>query len=148
MTYSGRIIGIAWRPKAKAAMQTGQQAMITRFAGLLDDAKGKPGKRQLTLLSQAQWQAACDELQVQLPWTVRRANLLVEGLQFGPHMLGQQIKIGQLLLLITGETDPCIKMDRQQPGLRQALTPDWRGGVCCQVLADGKVHLGDRLEIS
>ena len=141
------LCGIAFRPKVKTPMQTKTQAMITRVAGVDGDARGKPGKRQVTVLSQEQWQLACNELSTSLPWTTRRANLLIEGFEFDASMVGKQIKIGQLILLINGETDPCYKMDNQFQGLTKALTPDWHGGVCCSVLADGRVSLGDAVQI-
>jgi len=142
-----KIIDVAFRPKVKAPMQTKHQTIITRVAGVDGDARGKPGKRQVTLLSLEQWQLACSELNVSLPWTTRRANLLVEGVVFDASFVGKQIKIGQLILLVTGETDPCPKMDAQFQGLTQALTPDWRGGVCCKVIADGRITVGDEVLI-
>ncbi len=143
-----RLLDIAFRPKARAPMQTTKSSMVTRVAGVTGDARGKPSKRQITLLSKEQWQQACAELATELPWTIRRANLLVEGVQFDSSFVGKQIQIGQLLLLVTGETDPCPKMDAQYQGLTHALTPDWRGGLCCQVLADGQIKVGDALSIS
>lgn len=142
-----QLLDIAFRPKAKAPMQTKSQSMVTRVAGVDEDAGGKPGKRQVTLLSQDQWQLVCKELHTTLPWTTRRANLLIEGIAFDPSFVGKQIKIGELILVVTGETDPCPKMDAQYQGLTQALTPDWRAGVCCKVLADGRVKVGDQVII-
>ena len=78
-----------------------------------------------------------------MPWTTRRANLLLEGVSFSAKDVGVQIHIGEVILEITRETDPCSRMDEQQPGLRKALEPDWRGGVCTRVVQDGKIHLGD-----
>jgi len=142
-----QLIDIAYRPQVKAPMQTTAETMITRIMGVSGDARGKPGKRQITVLSVEQWQQACAELNMELPWTIRRANLLVQGMVFGPESVGKQIKIGQVILLVTGETDPCHKIDAQQAGLRQALTPHWRGGVCCTVLADGRVCRGDAVQV-
>jgi MOSC domain-containing protein YiiM len=142
-----QLLDIAFRPKSSAPMQTKIETMVSRVAGVEDDFRGKPGKRQVTVLSLEQWQLACDELGTSLPWTVRRANLLVTGIIFDGSFVGKQIKIGQLILLISGETDPCSKMDAQHQGLTQALTPDWRGGVCCRVLADGRINIGDQLTI-
>ncbi|WP_235594628.1 MOSC domain-containing protein [Paraglaciecola hydrolytica] len=141
------LCGIALRPKSKAPMQSITEVMVTKVAGLDGDAKGKPGKRQVTVLSQQQWQLVCEELSASLSWTIRRANLLVEGLEFDANMVGKQLRIGQLILLITGETDPCHKMDSQFQGLQQALRPNWRGGVCCTVLADGRVKIGDLVQL-
>jgi MOSC domain-containing protein YiiM len=142
-----QLLDIAFRPKSRAPMQTKVETMVSKVAGVEDDFKRKPGKRQVTLLSLEQWQLACDEVDVTLPWTIRRANLLVDGVSFDSTMVGKQIKIGHLILLVTGETDPCPKMDAQHQGLTQALTPDWRGGVCCRVIADGRVKVGDKLSI-
>ena len=142
-----QLLDIAYRPKSRATMQTKVNTMISKVAGVDGDFRGKPGKRQVTVMSIEQWQLACDELGTILPWTIRRANLLVDGVSFDATMVGQQIKIGQCILYITGETDPCPKMDAQHQGLTHALTPDWRGGVCCRVIADGRVKVGDRMII-
>lgn len=142
-----QLLDIAFRPKSRAPMQTKAETMVSKVAGVEHDFRGKPGKRQVTVLSIEQWQLACDEVKATLPWTVRRANLLVECVSFDPSMVGQQIKIGQLILLITRETDPCPRMDAQHQGLTQALTPDWRGGVCCRVISDGRVKVGDQVTL-
>jgi MOSC domain-containing protein YiiM len=142
-----QLLDIAFRSKSRAKMQTKLETMVSKVAGVEDDFRGKPGKRQVTVLSLKQWQFACEEVGTTLPWTIRRANLLVDGVIFDSSMMGKQIKIGQLILLVTGETDPCPKMDAQHQGLTQALTPDWRGGVCCRVIADGRIKIGDQLKI-
>lgn len=142
-----KLIDIAYRPKSRAPMQTKSQSMLSRVAGVDEDARGKPGKRQVTVLSTIQWQTACEELNTRLPWTVRRANLLVDGVEFDASYVGKQIKIGELRMVISRETDPCPKMDAQHQGLTLALAPNWRGGVCCQVIADGRIRVGDQVEI-
>jgi MOSC domain-containing protein YiiM len=142
-----QLLDIAFRPKSRAPMQTKVETMVSKVAGVEGDFRGKPGKRQVTVMSIEQWQLACDEVDSVIPWTVRRANLLVDGVSFDASMVGQQIKIGQCILYVTGETDPCSKMDAQHQGLTQALTPDWRGGVCCRVISDGRIKVGDNVMI-
>ena len=44
-----------------------------------------------------------------------------------------RVVIGALVLEVTMETRPCQLMEAAHRGLRGALTPDWRGGVCCRV---------------
>ena len=76
-----------------------------------------------------------------------RANLLVEGLRL-PREPGRVIAIGASLRIeTTVETEPCERMDALRPGLRAALTPDWRGGVCGRVLTDGEIAVGDEVRI-
>ncbi|MFT4938300.1 MAG: MOSC domain-containing protein YiiM [Paraglaciecola sp.] len=141
------LLDIAIREKSRAPMQTKTEAMITRVAGVDGDSRGKPNNRQVTVLSLAQWQAACADVNTALAWTIRRANVLIDGPEFDQSFVGKQIKIGDLRMVITGETDPCPKMDMQHQGLTKALEPDWRGGVCCKVIADGRVRVGDFVEI-
>jgi len=143
----GTLTGIALRDKTRSPMRTLERVEITAEAGVDGDYRGKPGRRQVTVLSDSQWKEACDAVEANLPWTYRRANLLVTGINFSSEMVGNTIAIGGLRMKITGETDPCPRMDQQHEGLTQALTPDWRGGVCCQVLQDGEVGIGDVVEI-
>jgi MOSC domain-containing protein YiiM len=140
-----KLIGIAIRQRKQAPMQTLQQAQVSPAQGIEGDFKRKPGKRQITVLSVKQWQLACNEINANLPWTIRRANLLVDGIEFCDAMLGKRLKIGDIELQIMAETEPCHKMDEQSQGLRAALTPNWRGGVCCQVISGGEINTGDTL---
>jgi MOSC domain-containing protein YiiM len=138
----GRLIGIARRDRKRAEMQTLQQAEITHVSGVARDFRGKPGDRQVTVISADAWRQACAELGRNIPWTTRRANLLVEGVEL-PKTTGGEIRIGAVRLQVTGETDPCSRMEEQCEGLKAALQPDWRGGVCCRVLQEGSVTIGD-----
>lgn len=140
---TGTITGIARRTAPRSPMITISASRVTRESGLEGDFRGKPGKRQVTVLCAEAWKAACSEVERLMPWTTRRANLLLEGVSFSAKDVGVQIHIGEVILEITRETDPCSRMDEQQPGLRKALEPDWRGGVCTRVVQDGKIHLGD-----
>jgi MOSC domain-containing protein YiiM len=44
---------------------------------------------------------------------------------------------------VTGETDPCPRMDDAAPGLKDAMIPDWRGGVTCRVIESGHLSVGN-----
>ena len=76
----GRLAGIARRERKRAPMETLQSAEVSVESGVANDSRGKPGKRQVTLLSAADWQAACSEIGSDAPWTTRRSNLLIEGM--------------------------------------------------------------------
>lgn len=134
---------IAFRRQAKGPMLEIASVAISREAGVVPDTRGKPGRRQVTLLSLQSWQDACADLGTDLPWTMRRANLLIDGLRFTAADVGRVLRIGDVELQILLETDPCPRMDAQHDGLTNALTPHWRGGVCCRVLRDGTVRTGD-----
>ncbi|MGL4475632.1 MAG: MOSC domain-containing protein [Shewanella sp.] len=143
-----QLVGIAYKQKKSRPMLCLTNADISLEKGVADDVFGKPGKRQVTVLSQEQWQAACDELDNDLEWQTRRANLLISGYEFSAADVGKQIIIGeQVALLITGETAPCTKIEKQADGLQNALTPDWRGGVTCKVVTSGPITLFDTIAI-
>ena len=142
----GRLVGIARREEKRAAMETLESAEVREESGVANDFRGKPGKRQVTLVSASAWAAVCEELGQEIPWTTRRANFLIEGVNF-PKRTGDVIEVGGVRLLVTMEVDPCSRMEEQVAGLKQAMTLDWRGGVACTVLKGGTVRLGDDVAV-
>ena len=140
------LAAIAYRTKPKAPMCEIDNVEISCEQGVVPDTRGKPGRRQVTLLSVQSWQDACTELGSKLPWTYRRANLLIEGVRFSEADVGRILRIGEVELVVTLETDPCPRMDAQYQGLTAALAPNWRAGVCCKVLKNGHVRIGDAVE--
>ena len=138
---------IAIKTSPKAAMQQRDGAEITIEKGITGDFRGSQSDRQITILSESAWKKACDSINADLPWITRRANLLVDGVEFGSEDVGKTVRIGEVTLKITQETKPCSLMDELHQGLRNALTPDWRGGVCCRVVGAGSIQVGDRIDI-
>ena len=136
-----RLLAIAVRHRSRGTMQELPQAAVTLAGGVADDFRGRPGRRQVTVLSLEGWQAACREAgRAGLPWTARRANLLVTGVDLAA---AGTLRIGSVELEVTGETAPCERMDEACPGLRAALAPAWRGGVTCRVRQPGVLAPGE-----
>lgn len=142
-------------------MEEIRSVAVTAAAGVQGDFRGavRPGKvprRQVSLMEIESWYAALDGLTMAEglfgfdappPWHARRANLLVEGLRF-PRSTGYVVAIGKTLRIeVTMECDPCSRMDEVTPGLKDALMPDWRGGVLGTVLDDGEIAVGDEIRI-
>lgn len=130
-------------------MQEIGDGQITLQGGLVGDFKGaKYPRRQITVLAREDWQAALAEIgHPHLPWTVRRANLLVEGVEL-PRAAGGILRIGTVRLEVTGQTYPCARMEEARAGLLSALARDWRGGVTCRVLDGGSISLDDPVEVT
>lgn len=139
-----KLAAIAYKTAKRGKMNQVFCANVTLERGVENDVFGRPGKRQVTVLSQPQWQIACKQINADLDWLTRRANLLITGHEFSADDVGKTLQIGaDLQLLITGETDPCKKMQDAFAGLEQALTPDWRGGVTCKVIQAGLIQPDD-----
>jgi len=154
---SGRLGGIARHDRPHGPIETLGHVSVTVTEGVRGDIRGalastkKTRKRQVSLIEAESWAAALGDLGLaaedRLPWHARRANLLVEGLRL-PREPGRVIAIGASLRIeTTVETEPCERMDALLPGLRAALMPDWRGGVCGRVLTDGDIAIGDEVRI-
>jgi MOSC domain-containing protein YiiM len=103
--------------------------------------------RQVTFISEEQWADTLAELDVDLPWHTRRANILVCGTAL-ESWLGKSLKIGEVEVTINGETEPCSMMDQIHQGLRGALTPECRGGVYGSVNQGGILSVGDTIVVS
>jgi MOSC domain-containing protein YiiM len=148
---TGRLAGIARHAVPKGPMAVIDAAIVTLDGGVEGDARGriKPGgrgKRQVTLIERADWDAAMAEIGRDIPWQERRANLLVEDFDL-PQIAGTRLRVGPVLLEITIECDPCHRMDAIADGLQAALKPDWRGGVCTRVIEGGTIRIGDTIRI-
>jgi MOSC domain-containing protein YiiM len=143
-----QVKSIAIKSTTRAEMQTLESVEITIDKGITGDFRGSQPDRQVTILSEPTWQTVCESINADLAWTIRRANLLVDGVEFSAADVGKTVRIGDVELKITRETSPCSRMDQQHQGLTAALIPDWRGGVCCNVITAGTIRIGDPVEIS
>lgn len=143
----GVVAGIARHGRPRGPIELLDTVEVTRDGGLVGDFRGavKPGglgRRQVSLIERADWDAAMAELGVDHHWSVRRANLLVDGFDL-PLRPGARLRIGPVLLEVTQECDPCSRMEEIAPGLKAALAPDWRGGALAKVIAGGRIAIGD-----
>lgn len=142
----GELLGIAIRSKSRAPMEELDSREVSSEAGLAGDFRGRAKGRNVTVLSREGWEAACADLGERLPWTTRRANLLVEGVDLA-HSAGRQLRVGAVLLEITDECAPCQRMEDARSGLRAVLGRDWRAGVVCSVVEGGKLRVGDSVAL-
>jgi MOSC domain-containing protein YiiM len=148
---TGTLLGIARHARSRAPMELVERVEITVDGGIHGDfrgaMRGKPYKRQVTLIERGDWAAAMAEVGHTIGWQERRANLLVDGFDL-PQLPGVRVRIGaDVVLEVTRECDPCERMEALAAGLRAALTPDWRGGACAMVVEGGWIAAGDAIRI-
>ena len=142
----GTVLALALRPEKGGAMVPVESISLTPDDGVIGDY-GTSNNRQVTLLDEANWITACAEIAAELPWTVRRANILVQGIDL-PKLVEQRVRVGTALVEVIGEVDPCYVMDAAQTGLKDALKPDWRGGVYARVIESGIVTQDGKICLS
>jgi MOSC domain-containing protein YiiM len=150
---TGRLLGIARHGRPRGKIETADHVHVSIEGGLDGDFRGavKPGgkgRRQVSLIRKDDWDAAMADLGATgIDWSLRRANLLVDGIDLF-ETAGTVVRIGSAVrLLITQECDPCSRMEEVAPGLKAALTPRWRGGALARVISSGDIRVGDTIEI-
>ncbi|MCP3695008.1 MAG: MOSC domain-containing protein [Planctomycetaceae bacterium] len=141
----GTVIGLAIRTAVGGPMQELERLEVSPDGGVEGDVTA-PVDRAITLMSSHQWEEVVEELGTDYPWHTRRANVLVDCERLG-HLMGQTLELGAVVIEVKGETDPCAVMERIDPRLKQALVPDWRGGIYGRVVQGGTISLGDTLEL-
>jgi MOSC domain-containing protein YiiM len=128
----------------RGPMDAAHEATLVAGSGIVGNAN-QGGKRQVTIITREAWDQVTRELGAPVPPQSRRANLLVSGVDLA-NSRGRVLRIGACRLRVHGETKPCWQMEEAHVGLQSALRPDWRGGAFAEVLDDGRVAVGDRVE--
>ncbi len=140
----GRLEAIWIKRARRGPMDPVDAGTLAAGRGLVGNAdQGR--RRQVTLIQRERWEALMKELRSLVSPSVRRANLMVSGIDLADTR-GRIVRIGRCRLRIAGETRPCERMDEALPGLRSAMAQDWGGGVFAEVLDDGEIAVGDEVE--
>ena len=137
----GTLQGI-WIKEARGEPMTAVDEAKALAGQGFDGGVGEASTRQVTVLAAEAWADVEATLGMSVDPALRRANLLVAGLDL-TGTTGRVLRVGDLRLEITGETKPCHQMDTAMDGLRAALEPEWRGGAHGVVLGDANVRVGD-----
>jgi len=141
---AGRVEAIWIKRARRGPMDQVEKATLRAGRGIVGNAD-QGGKRQVTLIERQVWDLVIEELRDYVDPAARRANLLIAGLSLAGSR-GRVLRVGGCRLRINGETRPCEQMDAARPGLRQALTPPWRGGAYAEALDDGEIEQGAVVE--
>lgn len=119
-------------------------AQLEPGRGIIGNAD-RSRRRQVTILEHEAWNRLTSELRAAVDPSARRANLLISGIALA-RTRGGVLRIGDVRLLIDGETTPCERMDEAWPGLQAAMRHDWGGGAFAQVLIGGTIAPGDAVQ--
>lgn len=140
-----------------------EQAMALKDRGLEGDKYARPGRRQVLLVEEE----VLDEFllapertgrggfpkwvqkvaaRVPLCATFQRAlseQITVAGMVLSSLPTGARIRAGSILLEVVGPCEPCHKMNRHGPGMRELL--QGKRGILARVLEGGLVRVGDEV---
>ena len=131
-----------WLKRAKRGpMDPVNSAALQAGYGLIGNAN-RGGKRQVTIISLERWRELVNDLRADMQPSVRRANLLVSGIDLEKSR-GRILRVGAARLRINGETRPCERMEEASPGLQNAMRSRWGGGVFAEVLQSAEIRAGD-----
>lgn len=143
----GALRAICLRPGARIPVVRVERAVAVAGQGL-DGDHAVGGRRQVTLLAVEAWRDACAQLGRDLDPALRRANLLVEGVDL-TAVIGGTITIGDVVVEVLGETRPCELMDDGgRIGLMAALRPARRGGVFGRIRKGGELRVGAAVQVA
>jgi MOSC domain-containing protein YiiM len=141
---SGTVAAIWLKRFKRGPMDAVDQAEFVAGRGLRGNAN-QGGKRQVTIIDEAAWQDAQRDVGALVEPSARRANVMLRGIDLR-RTRGKELRIGEAIIRVYGETRPCERMEEACRGLRSALSPEWRGGVFAEVVSAGVVHVGDAAE--
>lgn len=140
----GTLEAIWLKPQHKRPMRPVGSAVLVTNRGIRGNAN-QNGRRQITLISRERWREVEQRLGRQIDPALRRANLMVSGVELADSP-GQLLRVGTALIEIRGETRPCQLLDETMHGLFDALRANWGGGVFGVILEGGEVRVGDAVE--
>lgn len=143
-TKMGRVEALWIKRAHRGPMDAVARVELVKNQGIVGNAN--QGRfRQVTIISVESWAEACAELGATLDPALRRANVLVSGLDLS-WSRGRTLVIGTSTLRIWGQTRPCARMDEAHPGLMKVLSTPWRGGAFGVVMEGGEIDVGASAE--
>ena len=135
-----------WIKRMKGGpMDPAPKASLIAGRGISGNAN-QGGRRQVTIVSDRHWADVTAPLGPTPDPRLRRANLLVSDVDF-TGARGKVLTIGNVRIRINGETRPCEQMEDAVPGLQDVMSVPWGGGAFGEVLDDGEIVVGDRVDL-
>lgn len=140
----GEVVAVWLKRFKRGPMDPVMFAEAIAGRGLAGNAN-QGGKRQVTIIDEARWRDAQNAVQAEVDPSQRRANVMLRGVEL-QNSRGKMLRLGACVIRIYNETRPCERMEEAQPGLRDALSVEWRGGAYGEIVEGGLIQIGDAAE--
>jgi MOSC domain-containing protein YiiM len=100
--------------------------------------------REVTLFEAEVLESVVRDYNIDFPARLSRRNLLVRGAYLN-HLVEREFEIGAVRVLGARLCEPCDYLERLsgREGLKRALVH--RGGLRCEILSPGYIHVGDAI---
>ncbi len=126
-------------PKRRLPMEEMDSVEAIEDRGFAGCTHGRKGSQRQILLVDLETLHAMDLL----PGSIRE-NVTTEGLNVNGLAIGEQVRVGPVLLQISAVCTPCDQLEKIRPGLRREIYG--RRGMLCRVLQGGIVRKGDAIK--
>jgi MOSC domain-containing protein YiiM len=133
-----KVLHIFRAPKKHLPMEELREARVIKNSGLQGCAHARPGNRQVLLVDRETLEA------MDLRPGIIRENITTAGLNVNSLRLGEELRIGEILLKVSAVCHPCDQLEKLRPGLRREMRG--RRGMLCRVLQGGTLRRGDTIE--
>lgn len=135
---ASRIDALFLKPAHGHPMSRVPSVVAIQGKGLEADAAFGRKRRQILLIEGE----TLDDFGLK-PGDVRK-NIVVRDFPLAGLPAGAILRVGDVLLEITGDCHPCDRMDSLRPGLQASLRG--RRGILAKAITGGMIRLGDAVE--
>ena len=144
----GKVEWLGIRKKKKENLSVIKSIKVKKETGLVGDHfKGSlSGKRQVTLIQKEHLSVISNILgRKRIDPRLTRRNIVVSGINL-LSLKHQRFRVGSVILETTGICAPCKRMEENLgPGGYNAMRG--HGGITANVIEEGEIKLGDKIEI-
>ncbi|HWQ22532.1 MAG TPA: MOSC domain-containing protein [Gaiellaceae bacterium] len=134
------VTGLFVSPGRGSGRSESRERVLAREGhGIEGCAHANPPRREVLLASKEH----LDALGL-APGSIRE-NVTVDGVDVHSWRVGQRVRVGEAVLEITMECEPCHRMDELRAGLRTLL--EGRRGMLAHVVETGEIAVGDPIEL-
>jgi MOSC domain-containing protein YiiM len=146
--------GIFFAPEAGAEIKSVQAATVLEGCGLEGDRYcagtghwSRFGRVcDVTLIAAEDLQNIERETGVGVKNGEHRRNVVTRGIDLKTLRRGERFRVGEVAFEYRGPRSVCRYIERlTEPGMTQALKG--RGGICARVIGNGKIRVGDEIEV-